>query len=112
ESSLHVSLNGHDVTPQFALRANHKVEALLTGLAVGANSVVATLRDGRGARLTILDHPTGGPAFSGPQIQPWTCQVGATDRQCDQPATFAYSYEPVGANSLQSYDPSHPPPAA
>ncbi len=38
--------------------------------------------------------------------------AGAADRQCDQAPTFAYSYEPVGTNSLQSYDPSHPPPSA
>src|SRR5437763_1424593 len=111
-SSLHVSLDGRDVTAQFALRPNHKVEALLRGLALGANSLVATSQGGRRASLTILDHPTGGPAFSGPQIQPWACQSGAADRQCDQAPTFAYSYEPVGTNSLQSYDPSHPPPAA
>src|SRR5437763_11444485 len=111
-SSLHVSLDGRDVTAQFALRPNHKVEALLRGLALGANSLVATSQGGRRASLTILDHPTGGPAFSGPQIHPTACQSGAADRQCDQAPTFAYSYEPVGTNSLQSYDPSHPPPAA
>ncbi|HWC39552.1 MAG TPA: DUF6351 family protein [Acidimicrobiales bacterium] len=111
-TGLRVRLNGRDVTGQFALRANGKVEALVSGLRLGPNSVVANLPDGRGARLSVVDHPTGGPTFSGPQIQPWACQAGATDRQCDQPPTYSYSYEPVGSASLQPYDPSHPPPPA
>ena len=51
-------------------------------------AVVARMTNGRGARLTITNHPLGGAVFSGPQIQPWTCQDGARDRQCNQPPTF------------------------
>src|SRR3954470_22031572 len=86
----HVSLNGRDVSRQFGLRANHRYEGLLSGLRLGANSVVAKLRDGRGARLTVTNHPIGGPAFSGPQIQPWLCQSTAKDRQCNQPPSYSY----------------------
>ena len=111
-SDLRVTLNGTDVTQEFALRPNRKIEGLLTGLRLGANAVVAQLRDGRGARITITNHPIGGPIFSGPQIQPWLCQKGAIDKQCDQPATFAYTYEQAGTGQLQSYDPKNPPPAA
>src|SRR5207302_3673288 len=65
-----------------------------------------------GARLTITDHPNGGPVFSGPQIKPWACQTTAKDKQCNEPASYSYSYKPVGSSQLQSYDPKNPPPAA
>ncbi|HVU73820.1 MAG TPA: DUF6351 family protein [Mycobacteriales bacterium] len=121
---VHVTLNGNDVTAEFARRANGKYEGLLTGLRLGRNQVVAKLRSGRGARLTITDHPVGGPTFSGPQIQPWACQAGAKDAQCDEPATLAYYYQPKGSpasvnaagssavDTLRPYDPSNPPSAS
>jgi uncharacterized tannase-like protein DUF6351 len=117
-AGLSVQLNGSDVSNQFALRANGRVEGLLTGLRLGANTLVATLGNGTGASLAITDHPIGGPVFAGPQIQPWLCQAGAADKQCNQSPTYAYSYMPVWAapagngSAFQSYDPSNPPPAA
>ena len=111
-TGLSVQLNGADVSSEFALRQNGKVEGLLTGLQLGANTLTAQLASGQGATLSIVDHPIGGPVFSGPQIQPWLCQAGATDHQCDQAATFTYVYMPVVGNSFQSYNPKSPPPAA
>src|SRR5947209_14821011 len=108
-STVRVSLNGRDVTREFGLRANHRYEGLLTGLRLGANNVVAKLRNGQGARLTVTNHPIGGPAFSGPQIQPWARQATAKDKQCDEPPAYSYFYEPATGGSLQSYDPSNPP---
>ena len=110
-AGLTAQLNGADVSGAFAQRANGKLEGVVSGLTVGTNTLSAQLADGRGARLTIIDHPLGGPIFSGPQIQPWACQAGAIDAQCDQAPTFAYSYMPVGGAQFQSYDPSNPPPA-
>jgi hypothetical protein len=115
-SDLSVQLNGVDATNEFALRPNGKVEGLLTGLTPGSNTLVASLASGGGAMLAITDHPIGGPVFAGPQIQPWLCQSGASDKQCDQAPTYAYFYMPVWAapagsgNGFQSYDPSNPPP--
>ena len=97
-SSTRLDVNGRDVTGEFAMRANGKFEGLVTGLANGPNVLTAQLPDGYGARLTIVNHPIGGPIFSGPQIQPWLCQAGATDKQCDQPPTFAYYYLPAGTS--------------
>jgi hypothetical protein len=111
-SSVTVKVDGRDVSKLFKARPNHKDEGLLTGLKLGANSVVASLPDGRSASLTVTNHPIGGPIFAGPQLQPWTCQSTAKDKQCDQPPTFAYLYEPVTGGSLQSYDPENPPPSA
>ncbi len=123
--SVAVTLNGVDVTRQFAVRPNHSFEALLRGLRPGRNTLLARLADGRGARISIINHPIGGPTFSGPQIQPWACQTGAKDTQCDERASYSYYYLPAGSpsrqvgvtgvaggNALQPYDPSKPPPSA
>jgi hypothetical protein len=111
-STVKVTLGRADVTSQFAIRANGKLEGLVTGLALGRNVLTARLPSGYGARITITNHLIGGPVFSGPQIQPWQCQSGAKDKQCDQPPTFAYYYMPSNGSGFQSYDPSNPPPSS
>jgi hypothetical protein len=123
-SSTRLSVDGRDVTGEFAMRSNGKFEGLVTGLANGPNVLTAQLPDGDGAHLTIVNHPIGGPTFSGPQIQPWLCQTGATDKQCDQAPTYAYYFVPAGqsaggantagssSGAFQPYDPNNPPPSA
>lgn len=108
-SSVRVWLNGHSLTRAFALRPNGRYEGLVKGLKLGRNVLSVVLPGGRGARITITDHPNGGPVFAGPQPQPWTCEPGARDRQCDMPAQSSYLYLPRGGTSLQPYDPSNPP---
>jgi Tannase-like family of unknown function (DUF6351) len=124
-STVSVGLNTIDVTDQFAERPNGEFEGLLSGLVNGTNTVTATLSDGASTSATIVNHPIGGPIFAGPQVQPWVCQSGATDAQCDEPATYAYYYMPAVDQSqldsttgpmdlselFQSYDPSDPPPS-
>jgi hypothetical protein len=123
-SGLRVRLDGKNVTREFALRPNHEVEGLLTGLRLGANPVIAT-SNGERARLVITNHPLGGPVFSGPQITPWQCEAGAKNRKCDLAPTFSDMYLPVGtggasvgasgvasASAFQPYNPKKPPAAA
>jgi hypothetical protein len=123
-STAKVTLNGSDITGAFAMRPNHQFEGLVTGLRVGANTLVATA-GGHEAQLTIQNHPIGGPVLSGPQIQPWKCQATARDAQCNEPSSYSYSYMPRGttnvgggvtgvgsASAFQPYDPTNPPPAA
>ena len=80
---------------------------------------------GAGAQITINNHPSGGPVFSGPQLKPWICATkvsqsvtvvgnpGSTpptatantkasglnddpsDAQCDTPPTYTYFYQPA-----------------
>ena len=107
-----VTLNGQDVTSEFALRPNGRYEGLLTGLVNGSNTLQATLPDGSGAQIAITNHPIGGPVFAGPQVQPWVCQATAADKQCNQPIAYSYKYMPVTGGGFQSYDPSSPPPSA
>jgi hypothetical protein len=124
-SRVAVRLNGRDVTSQFAQRPNRAFEGLVTGLVNGSNTLTATLPDGTSMSARIINHPIGGPSFSGPQVQPWVCQAGAIDAQCNQAPSISYDYMPAvdqaQVNSLtgpkdlsdafQSYDPSNPPPA-
>ncbi|MGH8188036.1 MAG: DUF6351 family protein, partial [Steroidobacteraceae bacterium] len=78
---LQVDVDGRDVTSAFTTRADSRILGLVTGLTAGPN--IVTARVGRtGARLTVTNHPIGGPIFSGPQVQPWICATPTA-----QPAT-------------------------
>jgi hypothetical protein len=109
--TLHVTLNGSDISAAFKRRAGGRIEGIVDGLRLGPNTITATAQGARGAQLRITDHPNGGPVFSGPQVQPWSCQQGAVDAQCNQPAQYTYLYrstDPTKAG-LQPYDPQNPP---
>jgi hypothetical protein len=123
-SAIKMSLNGQDVTSQFALRQNGQYEGLLNGIAEGNSTLKAVFPDGSGAALPLTDYPNGGPIFAGEQIQPWPCNAGALDSQCNQAVTYQYMYVPAGTsavdinaigmfvNTLQAYDPANPPAAS
>ena len=118
---LTVTVNGVDETDRFKTRADGSVEGLVNQLRIGTNDVVAQVGD-RGARLTLTNHPNGGPLFSGPQLQPWGCQAGARDAKCDQSPSYSYYYMSTSAlkklknavstdpnfNPFQPYDPANP----
>jgi hypothetical protein len=108
-ATVQMTLDGADVSDAFAVRANGRFEGLLTGLDPGQNLLEAKLPDGTGARITITDHPNGGPVFSGPQVQPWACQATAVDEQCNQPEEYEYLYKSSTTGQLQPYDPADPP---
>src|SRR3954464_7955040 len=65
---LQVTVGKRDVSKAFEKRPDGRIEGLIEGMKVGKNVVKATLRDGRGAKLTITNHPNGGPVFSGPEV--------------------------------------------
>jgi hypothetical protein len=108
-SDVRVTVNGEDVTDAFQKNSDGDGRGLLKGLGLGANEVVASLPDGRGASVTITNHPIGGPVFSGPQIKPWTCQEGAADEKCNQDPIVSYYYKPASGGGFESYDPESPP---
>ena len=74
-----VSLGGTDITDAFAPEGDDRtLVGLVEGLEEGDNTL--TVRDGGRrdggvptARLTLTNHPIGGPIFSGPQQQPFVC---------------------------------------
>ena len=59
-SEVRVALNGQDVTPSFAVRADGNFDGLVTGLGDGPNELTATAPGG-GARITITNHLKGRP---------------------------------------------------
>jgi hypothetical protein len=80
-AQVRVTLNGTDVSDAFSdPDGDGTLVGLVDGLAEGENVVRAGTR-GRGhdrpraAELTLVDHPIGGPIFSGPQQQPFVCST-------------------------------------
>lgn len=111
-SQLKVTVAGTDASSAFARRADGRVIGLVSGMAIGRNTVSASLPGLGTARLTLTNHPHGGPVFAGPQLQPWTCtNPGAVDAQCNQPPEYAFFYKSSTPlmNGLQPYDPENPP---
>jgi Tannase-like family of unknown function (DUF6351) len=75
-----VSLNGEDVTSTLTLDPEARtLTGMVSGMDVGANRLFAD-SNGQGmgrptAELTLVNHPTTGPIFSGPQQQPFVCKT-------------------------------------
>ena len=90
------------VDPQNPLRFVGRVD----GLALGDN----TLSTNIGNSLTVVNHPSGGPVFTGPHLQPWTCQDSALDEDCNQPVEYRWLYKSsgFGQSGLQPYDLENP----
>jgi len=104
---LKVLLGTTDVTKQFAVRPDGRFGALLTGIPDAPVTLTARLRDRTGATIRLVGHPHGGPVFAGPQVQPWNCQPGAVDKQCNQAPSYRLVYK--GDNGFETYDPANPP---
>lgn len=128
-TNLGVQLNGQDITSAFAVRADGKLTGVVTGLAVGDNTLVAKASDAAGATLSIKNFPIGGPIISGPQIMPWVCaspapvaesgtspsrnpsglSTEAIDTQCNIKTEMKLYYKTTAANcSFVLPDPSPP----
>lgn len=111
---LRVTVAGRDVSKQFAKRPSGRVIGRIDGLALGRNVIRASVPKPRGravAKTVVVNHPNGGPVFSGPQKPHYTCQEGAVDAQCNQPATYTLLYKSTNplAAGLKTYDPAAPP---
>ena len=100
--------DGRDVTASFRSTTTG-FEGLVTGLSLGKNVVTAALPDGRGARITLTNAPLGGPVFSGPQIEPWTCAGEVQDEACTREPTVRFLYKSRSGGALRAYDPDRPP---
>jgi hypothetical protein len=114
---MRVRVGSRDVTGRFVRERAGTYLGLVNGLKLGPQVLEVRLRDGRGARLTLTNHPKGGPLFSGPQIQPWVCVTAdnglgdPVDAQCNAPTVTSYLYQPTGADpgAYEDYDPTSPP---
>ena len=110
-SAVRMLLNGQDVSSEFATAADGSTMGLVTGLNLGSNVLVAQSGGASSAATTIINHPNGGPIIAGPQPQPWTCQEGAIDAQCDREPVYTYYYKSTDLllGYLQPYNPDSPP---
>jgi len=107
-ATVNVTAAGRDVSGDF-LPGGPGLRGLVSGLPVGHSTITATLPDGTGATLAVKNAPQGGPLFSGPLIEPWTCRNGSDQPDCSQPPTVAYHYKPSGGGGFEDYDPGNPP---
>jgi len=107
--ALKITAAGRDVTSAFTKRDARTLEGLVTGLRLGRSALIARVPGGAGAKLAVTNHPTSGPVFSGPQLQPWPCQPGAVDAQCNKPTIYSFQYMPTGGGGFAEYDPKNPP---
>src|SRR3954449_6795124 len=105
-----VKVGTRSVRGAFAKSGSRRLEGVVRGLRIGPNLLTVTVPGG-GSRITLTDHPIGGPVFTGPQLKPWKCQQGARDAKCNQPASFSYVYKSSDSSKsgFQSYDPKNPP---
>src|SRR3954463_1638680 len=97
-SRLRLTAGRRNVTRVLQRTGARELEGLVEGLPLGRVALTARVRRGRAARLQLPTPRIGGPVLAGPQVQPWTCQQGATDAQCNQPPSFRFLYLPKGAS--------------
>ena len=105
-----VTLGDTDVSDHFQSTGD-TLKGLVDGMSPGSHTLRVTLADGSLLQQPVINHPKGGPVFSGPQIQPWTCNnEAAIDAQCNQPAEYRFKYVP--ADKLRAFitgfDPMNP----
>ncbi|MCZ2860132.1 DUF6351 family protein [Blastococcus sp. VKM Ac-2987] len=91
--------NGEDVTRAFRPAPDGRsLTGLVTGLELGTNELVAQGGRDRAATLTVVNHPAGGPIFSGPQQMPYACTtpewglVPADEGRCSGVTEVDYRY--------------------
>ena len=110
-----VQLNNKDVTPLFKVDADqHSLTGLVTGLALGLNTVRVTGRShNKAAELSLTNYPITGPIMSGPHEVPFICQTqdfllpdkkmfgDPTSANCSAPTKITYLYMPTGGTEFK-----------
>ena len=117
---LTIAAGARDVTADFGPgRAPHTLVGLVTGLAIGRNTITVTGPKGASASLEVTNYPITGPVFSGPWQQPFFCQTDAftlpdgtklgppLDASCSARTVVQYVYRSRDAEPV----PSGPTPA-
>ena len=74
-SPLRVDVDGVEVTTSFTAQGGGRFLGVVKGLKNGANVITARAIDGNYgiAKLTITNHPIGGPVLFSAQAGPWVC---------------------------------------
>lgn len=91
-SALRIELDGTDVSSAFAMRPGERFMGLVTGMSEGRHLLTARAGDTALSSLVITNHANGGRILYGPQIQPWACDAGAQDADCNRPVSYSFKY--------------------
>jgi len=85
-----VTVEAREVSADVAPRASGRILGVISGLADGPNTVIATMPGAISASLTITSHKIGGPVLSGAQVVPFVCATPvAHPANGDTPASNA-----------------------
>ncbi|TVP59462.1 MAG: hypothetical protein EA349_03115 [Halomonadaceae bacterium] len=110
--NFRLRLNQEDVTDSLTAMDDAGIfRGLVSGMDLGENTLRLEVPGNGVTTTTITNHPTGGPIFSGPQIQPWNCtNPQAVDDQCNQPPEISFKYLPDSTfqQFLGNFDPQDP----
>lgn len=110
-----LTVNGTDVTSSLEA-GDEGMTGLVTGLRDGPNQLEARSGDAV-ATLEVVNHPTTGPLFSGPHLEPYVCTTEAfglgpaTDEDCSAPTKTTWSYVNAAREIVPIEDPAAPLPA-
>jgi hypothetical protein len=95
-SGISISVNGRDVTPAFR-EQDGRLLGLVHGLREGRNMLEAR-RNGRSARIDVVNHPITGPILSGEHLKPFVCRTVESglgepvDANCSAPTRVEFFY--------------------
>lgn len=107
---LALYLNNTEITNILHRSGDNEILGLIDGLKIGKNTLKLVTKKGASREITLVNHPSGGPVFSGPQIKPWKCQNSAIDDQCNQEPTYTFEYvSTLLPNQLLPYNENAPP---
>lgn len=116
-SAVKVTLNGRDLAAPLTYdAATNSLNGVVTGLANGANTLLASNAGGGMASLQLVNYPITGPILSGPHMTPYECRTvesglgEATDKDCSAPVRYDWFYQTT-AGAFKPLDRSAAPPA-
>ncbi len=113
-STATLTVGGKPATARMGKDRRGRTIATLSGLADGANEIVATLGSST-ASLTVTNHPVTGPLFSGPKIPMPVCSTEAydlgpaTDADCSAPTKVRWRYRATDGSTKALPDPTAKP---
>lgn len=108
--TVRVKAGKKTVTQRFKKRPDGRFTALLKRLPEGRTVIKAFAPNARRGRAVIVNHPTEGPVFSGPQPGFYRCQETAADAGCNEKVRYSFLYKSSdGSPGLKPYDRKNPP---
>lgn len=112
---VRVTLDGEDVSERFHALDETLWLARVEGLPLGEREVVAA-RGAERVELTLVNHPQGGPVFSGPHQRPFVCMTEQAflgpplDDDCSAAPIYVYRYLSTDGSFKNLAAPSPRPP--